>query len=331
MKTHCHNSLLSFEAAVELIRNGEFLTVAGSEDLLARLPRGNWIGGTTSYFTALEGGVKSTSELFVTCMPESGHVKIAHYDVETLPNLMGDAPANGFTFAMVPHGSRTLQRFAAESRFWPEIFVKPVVGWVAGIDPFAGGHRVPKVIDGRTGAKFEDSMVAAHVQLPADQVAFVETINIFESDPQATIRFSQAGFEAVECTINGSPCRLADFLVRSGNAAGKLPLIGDFAGASINVSVQSIEAASGRVRFYAPVFPDVEYRLAKPVDNYQARFAERLEKYRDRSVAFSCNCILNYIHGALDGKQTGSLQGPVTFGELAYLLHNQTMVILHVE
>jgi hypothetical protein len=47
-------------------------------------------------------------------------------------------------------------------------------------------------------------------------------------------------------------------------------------------------------------------------------------------VEFSCNCILNYLYGELEGKRTGALKGPMTFGEVAYQLLNQTMVYLKV-
>lgn len=330
MKTHAKNELVTLAAASELIRSGASLSIAGPEPLLDQLPRGQWIGGTSSYFMAENGGVKSAGHLFVTHLPDEGSVGFACYDAASLRDIMRDAPANGCSFAIIPSGSMALQRFAQESRFWEEIFLKPVVGWVAGIDLAELGRTTPKVYNGRDGSKHADAVVVAHVTLPSERVASIETVNIFERDPRSVIRFAQTGFEAVECTINGQPARLADYLASQGNANGRLPLIGDFAGASINVSVQQIDAASGRVSFYAPVFPDVEYYLARPVGDYQARFAEELRKRTGQSVVFSCNCILNYLYGGLEGKRTEALRGPVTFGELAYLLHNQTMVILTI-
>ena len=46
---------------------------------------------------------------------------------------------------------------------------------------------------------------------------------------------------------------------------------------------------------------------------------------------FTCNCILNYLYANLEGKKTGSIVGPITFGEIAYMLLNQTMVYLTFE
>ena len=49
------------------------------------------------------------------------------------------------------------------------------------------------------------------------------------------------------------------------------------------------------------------------------------------ALFFSCNCILNYLYSELEGKKTGGITGPITFGEIAYQLLNQTMVYLTIE
>ena len=50
----------------------------------------------------------------------------------------------------------------------------------------------------------------------------------------------------------------------------------------------------------------------------------------DGEPVFACNCILNYLYGKLEGKKTGHLTGPFTFGEIAHQLLNQTLVRLCV-
>ncbi len=125
------------------------------------------------------------------------------------------------------------------------ILLKPVVGWVAGIDLALLGKQDSKIYDGTNGSKYTDGLIVAHVSLPHGRLASIETVNIFERDPLSVIRFPKTSSEAVECTINRQ-------------------------------------------------------------------------------------CILNYLYGGLEGKRAGSLQGPVTFGEIAYLLHNQTMVTLTI-
>ena len=121
------------------------------------------------------------------------------------------------------------------------------------------------------------------------------------------------------------------YLAARGLQDGKLPLVGDFGGAHINASIQSVDAAAGTVALYAPVFTGVDYRFAKPVANYGASFRERLASYPTEGVSFSCNCILNFLFGELEGQSIGALQGPVTFGEIGYQLLNQTLVVLRIE
>jgi hypothetical protein len=48
------------------------------------------------------------------------------------------------------------------------------------------------------------------------------------------------------------------------------------------------------------------------------------------NIVFSCNCILNYLYSELEGKQTGGIIGPITFGEVAYQLLNQTLAYLTI-
>ncbi len=44
----------------------------------------------------------------------------------------------------------------------------------------------------------------------------------------------------------------------------------------------------------------------------------------------SCNCILNYQYGELEGRKIPPFTGPVTFGEVAYQLLNQTLVYVEI-
>ncbi|MGO9287780.1 MAG: DUF6976 family protein [Polyangia bacterium] len=81
---------------------------------------------------------------------------------------------------------------------------------------------------------------------------------------------------------------------------------------------------------HAPVFQGMEYRPAKPLDDYVRRFPERLSAEHNGEIAFSCNCIFNYLHSKLGGKRTGAFLGPITFGEVAYQLVNQTLAYLIV-
>lgn len=50
--------------------------------------------------------------------------------------------------------------------------------------------------------------------------------------------------------------------------------------------------------------------------DYAERFLSAIPKGIP-TVASSCNCLLNYLYGDLQDRRTGSLEGPMTFGEIA--------------
>jgi hypothetical protein len=74
----------------------------------------------------------------------------------------------------------------------------------------------------------------------------------------------------------------------------------------------------------------MEYKHAKPVTNYVEEFTSQMPKGSTDNILFSCNCILNYLYSELEGKKTSDVTGPMTFGEVAYQLLNQTLVYLSV-
>jgi uncharacterized protein DUF6976 len=163
-----------------------------------------------------------------------------------------------------------------------------------------------------------------HVPLPADHYAQVDIINGMVPGAGDRIRFHETGFSAGDCLINDEPANLADYIQRTG-ADLRLPLVADYSGAMINVSLKGVDASARRVEFYAPVFEDMEYRFAAPPGELPT-----IAPDEGGEASFSCNCILNYLYGSLEGKRTGRYTGPMTFGEIAYLLLNQTLVHLSV-
>ena len=84
------------------------------------------------------------------------------------------------------------------------------------------------------------------------------------------------------------------------------------------------------MRFYAPVFAGVRYHHARPVEDYVDAFVSALPTGLTERIALSCNCVLNFVNSSLEGRTTGDIVGPITFGEIAYQLLNQTMVYLTV-
>lgn len=330
MKKVDRSGLMTLDEASALIREGAVLSIAGAEALLDRLPAGQWVGGTSHYFLTEEGAIKTSEKVFVTRLPSGLGAKIVYYPPGTLHRLVDEAPENGFSLVVIPTASEALQQFSEQGRFWHDIFLKPVIGWVSGIDLDQLGRQRAAIYHGLSRRRLREGAVVLHVTLPDDLLAAIEAVNIFEPDLRYVLRFPRTASSVTDCTVNGQPRRLADFLIEQGNSEGRLPMIGNFAGARVNVSCQSIDVTNGRVQLYAPVFPDVEYFLARPLSDYVGHLAEEMHKREVRDVWFSCVCVRNYLHGELEGRRTGSLQGPGSFGEIAYQLHNQTLVALTI-
>lgn len=311
--------------AAQLIRDGGYYCLAGEEKLLRALPPGNWIGGTIPYFMGEGGGQATRDQVFVTPIAVLGEAPtIRTYDVTNLPQVCADGPANGYTLLILPAFSQVHSLYARNAPGFEDMFVKPVVGWVAGIHLDDMGKAEPGVVNGQTGHFETECAVVMHVPLPTDYYAQVDIINGMVPGNGDRIRFLETGFSAGDCLVNGEQVRMADYL-KHVKADFRLPLVADYSGAMINVSLKGVDSVTGRVEFYAPVFEGMEYRFAAPPGELPAIAPEE-----GREAGFSCNCILNYLYGQLEGKRTGYYTGPMTFGEIAYLLLNQTLVHLTV-
>lgn len=323
-------ALLSLEEARDLIASGRRLLVAGDERLLSQLPTGQWIGGTIPYFMAASGGTFSHDGVFVTELPaDIAGVEIQTYAPANLANLYTDIPENGFGVVILPASSPAHLEFAVHAPEYEGFAMRPLIGWISGVDLADLGKVTPKVFDGRNGACLENAAVVMHVQLHDHQVAEIGIINLFGQGPGDVLEFPETGFSAGDVFVNGERRNFAAY-IKERDLNLQLPLVADYAGAMINISFQGVDEATGRVNFYAPVFSGVSYRQARPVSDYVAEFNEALATADHGVVAFSCNCILNYLFSKLEGKQTGHFTGPITFGEVAYQLLNQTMVYLSV-
>jgi hypothetical protein len=318
------------EATADLIKSGKSLLLAGDEALLAALPVGNWIGGTIPYFMAAGGGLRTADRVFVTELPGRDGATIHLYDSSSLPLMAADHPGHGFTVLLIPAFSAVHAEFAENVASYSGVFDRPLVGWISGVGLEDIGRVKPRVFDGSTGTSSSDQAVALHVVLAPYENASVEIINLFHPGTGDTITFTGAGsgFSVAEALINGKPTNLAHYLTER-EADTRLPLVAYYNGAMVNVSIQKVDAAEGTVDFYAPVFSGIDYHFAAPVGDYVAGFAAQLDS-DGPAPAFACNCILNYVYAELENRTTTPLTGPMTFGEIAYMLLNQTAVYLTI-
>jgi hypothetical protein len=320
--------MLNSVAAVQnKIAAGKSLLLAGEESLLRQLPRGRWIAGTIPYFMDESGGVHSDSQIFVNEIPAcASAVDIREYTTATLPSICLDAPENGFSVLIIPAGSPSHIAYAQDFPRYKEAFLKPVIGWISGVNVAEIGKRQPKVFAGVSGKDSSQNAVVMHVVLPREKHAEIDIVNVFQPGSGDTITVTASGFTARECRVNGKSANLARYMTDS-QIDFRLPLTANYNGSIVNVSVQSVDEKAGVVNFYAPVFAGMEYKFAKPVADYVAAFNSALPA-DGLEAAFSCNCILNYLYAGLEGKRTGNLTGPITFGEIAHQLLNQTLVRL---
>lgn len=322
--------LLEPDEVAERIRRGETLLLAGDEEPLRRLPPGKWIAGTIPYFMGEQGGVLDRRRIFVDELPPGcAYARIRRYGADDIARVYADLPPDGIGFLLAPYGSAVHLAFATHAPRYERFATVPLVGWIAGVPLDELGRSTPRVFDGAAAQALEDQAVVLEATLPARAHAELEILNIFEPGSGPAITFPSTGFTARTAEIDGRARSFAEYIAEAGLDT-RLPLVADYFGARINVSFQGVDASRGEVRFFAPVFAGVAYRHARPIGDYVDAFVSALPKDLEDRVAFACNCILNYVHSSLEGRATGGITGPMTFGEIAYQLLNQTLVYLTV-
>ncbi len=321
--------LVTRDQLIEKIKRGDYLMIAADESQLSDLPSGNWIGGTIPYFMSEEGGLVDKSRIFVHTLEGISPGKtprISIYDINSISRIAQETPEQGFTFVILPALSEIHLSYAKNAPDYPNMYFSPIIGWIAGIHLGDLGKLTPKVGFGpANGMLAENQVVAMHVPLPDHQLANINTVNLFSQGDGPAFTFAETGFHVSSCNIDGQASNLADY-IKTNNIDTRLPLVANYCGVMINVSIQQVNDKS--VDLYAPVFADVTYRFAKPVENYIETFERELPKSDTDKIAFSCNCILNFLYSELEGKKTGKIIGPITFGEVAYQLMNQTLVYM---
>ena len=317
---------ITFDDVSEKILNGGVFHVAGTEDLLRKLPRGNWIGGSTEYFMTDGGGMVASDMLFVTefdCLD----FNITSYDETTISNIAADAYDSGYSIAIIPFESGTHRAYAQNASHYDGMFIKNIVGWISGLN-LGKTDQVPIAVNGLTGEASRSDAAVLHIRVPEEKTVQIGIVNIFSQDESTpVIEFDTEGFSAVNCRVDGAETSFADYIAKN-KIDTNLPIVGEYSGAGVNISFKAIE--NGTVNFYAPVFKGIQYRIAKPIVNYAEEFSSKLRDLKNIEPSFSCNCILNFLYGGLEGKKIDAFFGPITFGEIAYQLVNQTLVYVSV-
>jgi len=325
-------ALYNVETVSQLILEGKTLVFAGEESLIDMLPEGNWIAGTTPYFMEEQGGCMVKDKLFVNDFSDfSLETKFEIYNKQNLSNITKDAYDNGFTYMLLPFLSEILSYFALNVHKFDNLYTNPLTGWVAGVDFEDFGRLMPTVFIGKQKYKTTENVVAMHVKLPEDKVARVEIINIFRPDGKDIITFPKLSFAVENCFVNGIEENFADYITNN-KIDVTLPLVANYSGAMINVSfnINPIDAERNVVNMASAVFPNVAYRMGVADNERVDAFINKLPTDCSDMVS-NYNCIANFIHCQLFGKKIGDYYGPFVFGEIGYMLLNQTFTYLIVE
>jgi hypothetical protein len=286
--------LITVEETRQKITEGKFLFLAGEESLLQQLPKGQWIGGTIPYFmTEEKGGLYSNTHIFVHEAPNMiTEINIISYNRDNIQRIPTDAPENGFSLMIIPALSPAHFEYAKNAPNFKGIFFKPIIGWIAGVHLEQLGQITPKVFDGESGQLMEKDAIVMHLSLPTDKMAEIKTLNIFEQGDGDDITFDIEGFNVEDCYINGEKQNFALYL--SERKIGKdLPLVADYYGTRVNVSILNIDDKNNLIQFAAPIFKHVTYRFAAPIPDYEAKFSQIIPKGIVTPV-FTCNCLYNY-------------------------------------
>ena len=314
--------LVQFDEVVVEIKKGKPLILAGDEKILQKLPQGNWIAGSIPYFMADKGGEFSQDKVFVTQIPSYAlETDIRVYDESNISNIYSDIHDNAFGVVIIPGFSKIHTSFAVDAPHFKHFAYSPLIGWVSGVNLNELGKVTPKVYDGRSSKAYENGAIVMHVKLPADKMVELGIINLFKEGNGDTIEFFESSFSATDASVNGTKVNFAAYC-KEKNIDVKRPLVSNYSGAMINTSFQSI--GESKVDFYAPVFTGLKYHQAADIGDYATQFEKTIDLDAN-TLFFTCNCILNYLYGELENKTTKQITGPITFGEIAYQLLNQTL------
>lgn len=321
--------MYSLDQVIAKINKGESLFLSGSPTVLDQLPPGKWIGGSIPYFMAEEGGIQCEDKIFVTELPYFIEgMEIKKYNIETLHNIYADAAENGFSLIIIPYGSPTHLSFAVNSAEYKGFATKPLIGWISGVPIEEIGTTKPLIYDG-SGQSYDDAAVVMHIKLPEEKVAEIHIINSFEQGKGDVISFPETGLLTDDVYINGELQNFSGY-IKNKDIDIKLPLVSNYNGVMMNTSFQKID--NNTVYFYAPVFSGLKYKMAaNPNTDYVQNYEAQLTNVNSSNIYWSCTCILNYLYARLEGRKVGKVHGPMTFGEIAYQLVNQTMVYVSLE
>ena len=327
-----------------MIAEGRVLLLAGTEEDLSSLPEGCWIGGTAGFFITPQGGVAAAGQIFYadfTAIAAAAHWR--SFDAGDIHGLAQHYPENGFAILLLPGFSRLLGEVAGRIMEFDGLYNLPLMGWVSavtleGLPHILPREVLPKIFAGGPKAEAERAAVL-YVSLPEQYFAQLHIANLFSPGTGPDIRFPASGqFSDGTCLIGGTRGNLGRYMAEQ-DIDRRLPLVADHEGALLNVSI--LRADAERVMFLAPVSSALTYRFAEEVLDYAAEFARATAEIEPGQAAHTCICALHYYYAGLSYDGDGhpprprvgpgpDIIAPVTFGQIAYTVLNQTLTCLSI-
>ena len=330
-----NNGLYTVEEVNAMIAKGDTLLLAGDAVLLSQLHKGKWIAGTTSRF--IENGtlLSSREKIFVHNLTGIAvEVKITVYGKSDIHRVYDDAFDNGFSALIIPCYSDVMTEYTANCTGYSNFAARALCGWIAVAPPFSEYERDDEsfVFSGETGLRYDAHGVVMHVMLADDKYAEIHVFSPFSPAGDDVIMFEETGIQTEYALINGKRRNFREYLVEKNIDRTQDSIIGSGIclsgcnyGVKVNVAIsRELESDMEKyVSFGVSVYKDIEYSLAS-LDSNISR--ENIKMESDDSVIYSITCITNYICPDRYLKYLKKMNGPFTYGEIAYYLISHATV-----
>jgi len=322
-----------------MIKNGDKLLLSGDAALLSQLYKGDWIGGSCSRFVEKGKTLATTREkIFVHNVTNvAANIKISVYEASNVSSIYDDAYDNGFSVLIMPFFSEVWGEYGVNCSNYSNFANRAVCGWVAVTPLYSDYEKNDEslVFSGKSGLSFKNSGVVMHIGLPADKYAEIHVFSPFKPSDDDVIVFEENGQQFEFALVNGVKKSIRQYLIdrkidRSvdAGAGSRKCLAGDYAGFIMNVAIAHESEADEQkyVSFAAPIYKDIQYRIAN-MDNMSY---EEEKKSLNDNVVCSFTCITNSAHPEIYSKNLTQMNGPFTYGEIAYFLLNHATVYVTV-
>ena len=315
--------LYTVEEVSAMIREGKKLLLASDAKLLSKLPKGDWIGGSSPLFLIHPANrVTSYDKIFVNQLPDFvTETVIKEYDETNIRNIFNDGPQNGFTILIMPFVKPVTTEYAMNAVNFENFAAHPVCGWVSGQPLDKILKEKAYTASGIGPTLSSDKGVAMHISLPITKYAEIHIFNPYEQGDGDVITFDRSGQITKDVYINGVKKNFAEYFHEKKYDGNYLPLVANYSGAMLNISCT---AAGDQMQFSAPVFEHIEYRFAK----INPQIAE--PELDSDKILISFTCVHNFMQPEYCEKYLKKMNGAVVFGEIAYQLLNQTTVYVTI-